>query len=235
LFSWTWLQTQLTEVTMISTFIRLFLAVLFGGTIGMERRYRRRAAGMRTHALVCMGAALVMLTNQYIFTFLGASDPTRLGAQVISGIGFLGVGTIVVDRYRQVRGLTTAAGLWSCACMGLALGIGFYTGAICAWLFILITISALNKLETTVLGKSRGMVIYAEFQVYSDINRLVALAGEDGIVVIRLEVIEPHGYSGEEDTRSAAIITLTLPKNLAHADAIKRLGACPGLLALEEI
>ncbi|NLV57423.1 MAG: MgtC/SapB family protein [Clostridiales bacterium] len=220
---------------MISTFIRLFLAVLFGGTIGMERRYRRRAAGMRTHALVCMGAALVMLTNQYIFTFLGASDPTRLGAQVISGIGFLGVGTIVVDRYRQVRGLTTAAGLWSCACMGLALGIGFYTGAICAWLFILITISALNKLETTVLGKSRGMVIYAEFQVYSDINRLVALAGEDGIVVIRLEVIEPHGYSGEEDTRSAAIITLTLPKNLAHADAIKRLGACPGLLALEEI
>lgn len=235
MFSWTWLQTQLTEVTMISTFIRLFLAVLFGGTIGMERRYRRRAAGMRTHALVCMGAALVMLTNQYIFTFLGASDPTRLGAQVISGIGFLGVGTIVVDRYRQVRGLTTAAGLWSCACMGLALGIGFYTGAICAWLFILITISALNKLETTVLGKSRGMVIYAEFQVYSDINRLVALAGEDGIVVIRLEVIEPHGYSGEEDTRSAAIITLTLPKNLAHADAIKRLGACPGLLALEEI
>ena len=222
MFSWTWLQTQLTEVTMISTFIRLFLAVLFGGTIGMERRYRRRAAGMRTHALVCMGAALVMLTNQYIFTFLGASDPTRLGAQVISGIGFLGVGTIVVDRYRQVRGLTTAAGLWSCACMGLALGIGFYTGAICAWLFILITISALNKLETTVLGKSRGMVIYAEFQVYSDINRLVALAGEDGIVVIRLEVIEPHGYSGEEDTRSAAIITLTLPKNLAHADAISR-------------
>lgn len=235
MLTWTWLQTQLTEVTMLSTFLRLFLAVLFGGTIGMERRYRRRAAGMRTHALVCMGAALVMLTNQYIFSVFGASDPTRLGAQVISGIGFLGVGTIVVDRYRQVRGLTTAAGLWSCACMGLALGIGFYAGAVCGWLFILITISTLNKLETSVLGKSRGMVIYAEFQVYSDINRLVALAGEDEIAVTRLEVIQPHGYSGDEDTRSAAIITLVLPKNYSHADVIKRLGASPGLLALEEI
>lgn len=201
----------------------------------MERRYRRRAAGMRTHALVCLGAALVMITNQYIFSEFNASDPTRLGAQVISGIGFLGVGTIVVDRHRQVRGLTTAAGLWSCACMGLALGIGFYEGALCAWVFIMLTISVLNKLETNVLGKSRKMVVYAEFQVYSDINSFVSLAGAQEITVLRLEIVQPHGYSGEPDARSAAVITLLLPKEYSHAEVIKRLGASMGLVALEEV
>ncbi len=235
MFSWTWLQAQLAEVTLLSTFVRLFLAVLFGGTIGMERRYRRRAAGMRTHALVCLGATLVMVTNQYIFSVFGASDPTRLGAQVISGIGFLGVGTIVVDRQRQVRGLTTAAGLWSCACMGLALGIGFYGGALCAWLFILLTISALNKLETSVLGKSRKMEVYAEFRTYSDINYFVALAGDDKMVVSRLEIVEPHGYVGESEDRSAALITLLLPKNYSHAEAVRRLGGSSGVLTLEEL
>ncbi|MEA5014803.1 MAG: MgtC/SapB family protein [Candidatus Limiplasma sp.] len=235
MFSWEWLWTQLKDVTMLSTFVRLFLAVIFGGTIGMERRYRGRAAGMRTHALVCMGASLVMLTNQYIFSAFGASDPTRLGAQVISGIGFLGVGTIVVDRHRQVRGLTTAAGLWSCACMGLALGIGFYEAAVCTWLLILLTVSALNKLEMTVLGKSRRMVVYAEFQMYSDINEFVALAGTQEITVTRLELVQPHGYSDDPDIRSAAIITLLLPKEHSHAEVIKRLGASMGLIALEEV
>ena len=133
------LMANLKDITCLSTFVRLILAAICGGMIGIEQGCRRRAAGLRTHMLVCMGASLVMITNQYIHTEFGIPDLTRLGAQVISGIGFLGVGTIIVDKQHQVKGLTTAAGLWACACMGLAIGIGFYSGAIMACIFILLT------------------------------------------------------------------------------------------------
>jgi putative Mg2+ transporter-C (MgtC) family protein len=183
---------MLSEITLLSSFLRLFLAVVFGGLIGIERRHKRRAAGMRTHILVCMGAVLAMITGQYIFTKFGASDPARLGAQVISGIGFLGVGTIIIDRQQQVRGLTTAAGLWSSACMGLALGIGFYSGACMAFFFIILTETLLNRLENTVMSRSRNMEVYAEFKMYHNINELVALAGGNKITISRLEIVKPR-------------------------------------------
>ena len=103
----------LREVNTISIILRLALATLFAGIIGIERGRKKRPAGFRTHILVCIGATIIMITNQYIIEVMNmSSDPTRLGAQVISGIGFLGAGTIIVDRRNQVKGLTTAAGLW---------------------------------------------------------------------------------------------------------------------------
>ena len=110
--------------------IRLILAVIFGGIIGLERASKRHAAGFRTYILVCLGATLAMITNQFICEKSGQGDYARLGAQVISGIGFLGAGTILVTSKNQIKGLTTAAGLWACACMGLSIGIGYYTLAI---------------------------------------------------------------------------------------------------------
>lgn len=224
----------LNDITAVSAFLRLFLAVVFGGVVGIERRQKRRAAGMRTHILVCLGAALVMVTNQYIFIRFAASDPTRLGAQVISGIGFLGVGTIIVDRHQQVRGLTTAAGLWSCACMGLALGCGFYSGATMAFLFIVLTETVLNNLENTILSHSRRVEVYTEFIRYSNINEFVVLAGEHRISIMRLEIVQPRGYSGKDDSRSAALITLLLPKRCLHATIIETLGCSAGLIVLED-
>ena len=133
------------DINMYSIILRFLLSILFGGTIGIERGKKRHAAGMRTHIVVCMGAASVMMVSQYISTILQtATDPARLGAQVISGIGFLGVGTIVVTGHKQVKGLTTAAGLWASACMGLAIGIGFYEGALVMCLMLYIVLEVLN-------------------------------------------------------------------------------------------
>lgn len=117
----------------LSILLRLVFSVLAGALIGIDRAMKRRGAGIKTHVLVCLGSALVMLTAQFIrLNYEGSMDVTRLGAQVISGVGFLGVGTIIVTGHNQVRGLTTAAGLWGCACIGLAIGIGFVDGAFIA-------------------------------------------------------------------------------------------------------
>lgn len=118
------------EVTYISIIIRILAAFLLGGVIGMERGMKNRPAGLRTYMLVCVGSCLIMLTNQYIYQVFDTGDPVRMGAQVVSGIGFLGAGTIVVTKRNQIRGLTTAAGLWAAAAVGLAIGIGFYEAAV---------------------------------------------------------------------------------------------------------
>ena len=108
-----------------SVIARIVLAVLCGGLIGIERETKRRPAGYRTHTLVCLGAAITMLTSQYLMTAGWTTDPARLGAQVVAGIGFIGAGTIIVTRRRQVKGLTTAAGLWVSAIIGLSIGVGY--------------------------------------------------------------------------------------------------------------
>ena len=113
------------EITYLSIIVRIFAATVVGGLIGLERGMKNRPAGLRTYMLVCVGACLIMLTNQYIYQFTGSGDPMRLGAQVVSGIGFLGAGTIIVTKHNQIKGLTTAAGLWASAGVGLAFGIGF--------------------------------------------------------------------------------------------------------------
>lgn len=235
MISWDWIAEQFTQVTLLSTFARLLLAAVLGGLIGMERGRRRRAAGMRTYMLVCMGAALVMITNQYIAARFPGTDPTRLGAQVISGIGFLGVGTIIVDRQRQVRGLTTAAGLWACACMGLALGIGFYSGAVIAGVFIMGTISILNNIEHQIFAKSRVMEVYAEFESHGDINRFLNMLAGNGIKATQLEIVKPRDHAERGETRAAATLTMRLPKRHLHADVLENLLNADGLLTIEEV
>ena len=115
---------EIREVTYLAIVLRITVAVILGGILGLERGLKNRPAGLRTYMLVCVGSCLIMLTNQYIFQVFGAGDPVRMGAQVVSGIGFLGAGTIVVTRRNQIMGLTTAAGLWASAAVGLAIGIG---------------------------------------------------------------------------------------------------------------
>lgn len=140
---------------------RLFLAMLLGGLIGIEREVTHNPAGFRTHTLVCMGSALVMITSKTVFEAyhgVTALDPLRLGAQVISGIGFLGAGTILKDGSR-VRGLTTAASLWVVACVGLSVGAGLYELSIGASLMAFITLVILKKAETIFSGSSTAVEI----------------------------------------------------------------------------
>ena len=126
--------------------MRLLLALVLSGLIGMEREKKSRPAGLRTHVLVCVSSALVMLTSKYISDEIGGTDPARLGAQVISGIGFLGAGTILRQGV-SIKGLTTAASLWAVACMGLAIGVGFYEGAIVVAIIIYFSLFLLRKFE----------------------------------------------------------------------------------------
>lgn len=227
--------SQLEEMHFFSTLIRLTLAVVFGGLIGMERGRKHRPAGMRTHMLVCLGSTLVMITSQSIIPQYGATDPTRLGAQVISGIGFLGVGTIIVDRQQQVRGLTTAAGLWASACMGLALGVGFYLGAVISFIFILLTISIINKLEHEIVSKSRNMDIYVELEDLDVANSFLNNLISNQIKVISFEIVRPKNIEISKNPGVAANLSLRLPKNHIHADAIKALNDAHGLRYIEEI
>ncbi|NLJ85114.1 MAG: MgtC/SapB family protein [Firmicutes bacterium] len=132
-------------ITQWEILIRLVLAVAAGGLIGLEREIHGRAAGFRTHILVCLGSTLIMLLSIYGFT--GApvqGDPARLAAQVVSGIGFLGAGTILREGL-SIKGLTTAASLWVVAGIGLAIGSGFYLGAVIATVLAVLTL--VNKLE----------------------------------------------------------------------------------------
>ena len=158
----------LRELTLLSILLRLLIAALCGGLVGVERGRKRHAAGLRTHAVVCVGAACVMMVNQYItLMFQPGSDPARMGAQVISGIGFLGAGTIIITGRQQgqrVKGLTTAAGLWASACMGLAVGIGFYEGTLAMFLLLMLIIAALNQLDENYVKSPASIHLYLELQ-----------------------------------------------------------------------
>lgn len=146
--------------------LRIGIACILGGIIGIEREKNRHPAGFRTHILVCIGAALVMLCNIYLLEkYRGYTnvDPARLGAQVISGLGFLGAGTIIKEGI-SVKGLTTAASLWAVGCIGIAVGIGFYTGAGITTAFVLIALIIFSRFEHTLYGKNYKycLVIKAE-------------------------------------------------------------------------
>lgn len=144
----------------LELFARLLLAFLLGGIIGCEREHVGRPAGLRTHVLVCVGAALVQITALKFYTLNPGhtSDPFRMGAQVISGIGFLGAGTIIKEG-ATVKGLTTAATLWVVSCVGLAAGTGLYIEAIAATLLLFIGLKGLKKIEQRIIKSNNSITI----------------------------------------------------------------------------
>jgi putative Mg2+ transporter-C (MgtC) family protein len=156
---------ELHDLNYISIAVRLILAMLIGGTIGLERGKQGRAAGMRTHIFVCLGATLATMIGFYAVKFLDSpGDPLRVAAQVISGIGFLGVGTILIKGRFQITGLTTAAGLWCAAAIGIALGAGFYEGAIITFICSVITMTLAGRFELMLNKK------YSRFGIYVEIS-----------------------------------------------------------------
>ena len=163
----------LNEINFWHILLRVVLALIMGGIIGMERGKQGRAAGMRTHILVCLGAALTAMTGQFAYSTLGyIGDPMRVSAQVISGIGFLGVGTILIKGRFQITGLTTAAGLWAAATIGIALGIGFYLGATLAFLATVLTMTFMHRFEYRVKHKNTRFGIYLEISGTEHIRKL---------------------------------------------------------------
>lgn len=190
---WNWIVHTCEGFSMLSITIRLLLAMGVGLVIGIDREMKRRVAGIKTHILVCVGAAMVMITSQYMLTQFGTGDPARLGAQVISGVGFLGVGTIIVTGRNQVRGLTTAASIWACACLGLAAGIGFIEGVIVALVCIVFTLKVLGKLDKVVQKRAREIDFYIEFENNEGLNKFSEKMKEDGNRIVRIQVGKCEG------------------------------------------
>ena len=154
----------LRELNLIAVVVRILAAILAGGMVGLERGLKNRAAGFRTYILVCLGSCMVMVTNQYIYQVYGTGDPVRMGAQVISGIGFLGAGSIIVTARNQIKGLTTAAGLWACACIGLAIGVGFYEVAGVGVVCMMLVLTLLHSWEDFMRRNTKVLTIYVELQ-----------------------------------------------------------------------
>lgn len=167
--------SYLRDFNLASIALRLILSVLLGGLIGMERGRRGRAAGLRTHILVCLGAAMTSLLGIFITKELALStDASRISAQVISGISFLGAGTILTKGRFRVSGLTTAAGLWATASIGLALGYAFFEGALIATLLTVLTITVLSHFEARINRKNARVGIYIELSDVQGVNETTA-------------------------------------------------------------
>lgn len=163
----------LTDFNYISIATRVILSVVLSGIIGWERSKSGRAAGLRTHILVCLGACVVSLTGVYLHTEYGA-DPSRIAAQVISGIGFLGTGTILVKNQSEVVGLTTAACIWSTGCIGIALGYGLYWIALLASVLCFIIMKKMATWEQGIKQKGHVFRVYAELKDATQTNEFLA-------------------------------------------------------------
>ena len=186
----------LAEINIWSILIRLFLAFLFAGTIGLERAIKKHAAGLRTYILVCVASCLAMLADAFLVETFSNGDPARFGAQVISGIGFLGAGTILVTSRNQVKGLTTAAGLWAVACLGITIGAGLYTAAIIGFLLIGLSIFFMPKLETIFTKKSGCYELHIEFDQRANLKEFVSLVRSKGLKIISVEHNPAYASSG---------------------------------------
>lgn len=221
---------EIREVTYLAIALRIFSAVVIGGLLGLERGLKNRAAGLRTYMLVCTGACLVMLTNQYIYQVFGSGDPVRMGAQVVSGIGFLGAGTIMVTRRSQVKGLTTAAGLWSAAGIGLALGIGFYEAALTGAVAIFVVMTLMQRMDDRMHRKTKRLDVYIELDDQLDFG--------DFLHLIRSLDYELNNVQRETELSErvrAYTATLKAPKRRNHVQIMEEVQSLPGVVYLEEL
>lgn len=224
--------TILRELTLPSILVRTFLAMLFGGILGYEREKRHRPAGFRTYILVCLGATLAMMVGLYISTLTGTSDAARIPSQVVSGIGFLGAGTILVTKQNQVKGLTTAAGLWTLACLGLALGAGFYTAAIICFAAIWISIRLLLIVDKRLSAPSKTVSLYVEFLKMEYLSSFISFARSQNCSVENLEITRRENADGSISV--VATMTMLFDDEVSPTQIIETYGALEGVVFIKK-
>ena len=218
------------ELTLTAIVIRIIAAIVLGGVIGLERGMKNRAAGLRTYMLVCLGACVVMLINQYSTQVFNTGDPVRLGAQVISGIGFLGAGTIVVTSHNQIKGLTTAAGLWASACIGLAIGIGLYEVALIAGLCVFLVLTVLHEWDYFMRCRTRVVDVYIELDQSVSLGKFIRSIRENGLEVSNIQRERDIAYGDEVLSFTA---TFKGQKKTNQADLVRLLRKQEGIKYLE--
>ncbi len=219
-------------IDLLTVSVRLVIALLCGGIIGIERERKHRPAGFRTHILICLGAAMTTLTSQYIaFELKGVTDLARLGAQVIAGVGFIGAGTIIVTKRKNVKGLTTAAGLWASAIVGLCVGAGFIEGALIATLVIIIVELFLARFEYFMVSNSRTVTIFVEYTETSKLSAIVETVKENSSYIRDIEITK----SNSESNTSCAIFSLQMPRRTSHDKMITIIANLDGVVSVEEL
>lgn len=217
----------------VSVAIRIILATLCGGVIGLERGVKGKAAGFRTHILVCVGAALTMMTGQYIFLHISTqADPARLGAQVISGIGFLGVGTIITSRMHRVRGLTTAAGLWTSACLGLAIGIGFYEAAIMGAVAVILAMNLFQRVDRYFYSRRYVREYCIKADSIRNVKHIITQIKEQNYKI--LDTMLEHDLS-RGDRNVTLVITVRRYKNQSPEEFLLLVSEAEGIIFVEEV
>lgn len=234
----------LREFTYPSILLQLVLAMLFGGVFGLEGTRKGRPAGFRTYMLVSLGSALTILLGQYELLMtqgdwaqasqeVGARvDVARFGAQVINGIGFLGAGTILVTGHQQVKGLTTAAGLWASACVGLAIGAGFYECVFLAFFLVFLVVKLLPRVEELIVGNLQNMNLYVEYDRIEHTGLVVNQIRALGTQIYEIEIDRQDLQSGK---RPSAVFTLRLKRRMPHAQVLAHISALECISAIEEI
>ncbi len=222
----------LREVNLYAIALKLVLSMLFGGLIGLERGRKRRPAGFRTYMLVCLGAAMTVVMGQYVISLGEKADVARIGAQAINGIGFLGAGTILVTGKQQVKGLTTAAGLWACACMGLAIGAGFYECVIPVFLLIFLSVRFFPWLEAWMVEKDRNMNFYAEFTSMDDLGPLLSGVKEQQVHIYEVDLDRGEiSQTGQPN----GVFAIRLPKGLSHTRFLSAMTELECITMIQEL
>lgn len=215
----------LAEFNTVTVILRVFLAALAGALVGLEREFHGRAAGLRTHMMVSLGAALTAMIGLYTVHELGmSSDPLRVGAQVISGVGFLGAGTILLrGGGSRITGLTTAAGLWTAASIGLAVGVGFYIGAFMTTFAVMLTFTLITSVEHLMNRKRQRMAIYLELEDVDAISPMLdRLRSEYGLM--EAQVTPPR--SGTAPHVGMEVL-VRVPQKLSTAENLQRFAELP--------
>ena len=219
-------------IDLLTVTVRLMLAMICGGIIGIERERKQRPAGFRTHILICIGAAMTTLTSQYIaFELKGTTDLARLGAQVIAGIGFIGAGTIIVTKRKNVKGLTTAAGLWASAIVGLCNGAGFIEGALITTVIIVIAELFLSRFEYFMISNSRTINVFVEFDDTASLTLIIDVVKENSSYVRDIEITK----SNNEGNNSCAIFSLQMPRKTSHDKMLNIIANLDGVVSVEEL
>ena len=222
----------LRELNIASICLRILLSLIIGGILGLERGKNNRPAGFRTYILVCLGSSIVMMTNQYVYQVFGVSDPTRMGAHVISGIGFLGAGTIMVTGRQQIKGITTAAGMWTSACCGLAIGTGFYEGAIVGGIIIFLIMEFLEKTDSIMRKRSNIIDIYLEFSSKKPFSTFLTYARTNDFEVSNIQISKnKHIKTGE----LCVVLTLESRKKRTQEEMLSIIGSMEEVSFVEKL
>ena len=221
---------EVREVTCIAIAVRIAVAVVLGGIIGLERGIKNRPAGLRPYMLVCVGACLIMVTNQYIYQAFGTGDPVRMGAQVVSGIGFLGAGTIIVTKRNQIKGLTTAAGLWAAAAVGLSVGIGLYEAAVIGGAVIFIVLSLIHSWDNKMRQNSKMVEIYVELTRAINLGDFLRRIRE---LDLEIESIQTEQESAVEEGKRSYIIMLKAKRKRNHEILFQNIRDIEGIAYVE--